>query len=378
MFGSVILDIAIGMIFVFLMLSLVCSAINEIIEAYMNKRAYYLEQGIKDLLDDKDGSGFSKTLYEHPLVAALIQNRYSGKPLLPSYIPARNFALALMDIVSPAADTSKSGSTDATASQKTAAGTTTPVTSPPIESPPMTPDAVKSPIEDLRASIALIPNDHVRKALLPLIDAAGNDVAKARENIENWFNSAMDKVSGWYKRRTHIIILSVGFIVAAFLNADAISISNKLWHDKPMRDSIVAAAQESVKTDPTKISAEVKPAQDAFISECKKNGNKSGMCSQSCITNINSPECRLDNNLQRIEELGLPIGWKGSPLLIDIPEGQRLQRIWDWLMKLLGLIITAFAISLGAPFWFDLLNKFIIVRSTVKPREKSHEEESKE
>jgi hypothetical protein len=43
-----------------------------------------------------------------------------------------------------------------------------------------------------------------------------------------------------------------------------------------------------------------------------------------------------------------------------------------------GWLITALAVSLGAPFWFDMLNKFIVVRSTVKPHEKSLEEKSKQ
>ena len=46
--------------------------------------------------------------------------------------------------------------------------------------------------------------------------------------------------------------------------------------------------------------------------------------------------------------------------------------------KALGLLLTAFAISQGAPFWFDLLNKIIVIRSTVKPREKSGEQPSKD
>ncbi len=43
-----------------------------------------------------------------------------------------------------------------------------------------------------------------------------------------------------------------------------------------------------------------------------------------------------------------------------------------------GWAITAFAVSLGAPFWFDILNKFMVVRSTVKPAEKSPPEASKD
>jgi hypothetical protein len=44
----------------------------------------------------------------------------------------------------------------------------------------------------------------------------------------------------------------------------------------------------------------------------------------------------------------------------------------------LGWLLTALAVSLGAPFWFDMLNKIIVVRSTVKPHEKSREEGSKD
>jgi len=48
------------------------------------------------------------------------------------------------------------------------------------------------------------------------------------------------------------------------------------------------------------------------------------------------------------------------------------------MVRILGWLVTALALSLGAPFWFDLLNKFIVVRSTVKPKEKSPEEQSKD
>ena len=47
-------------------------------------------------------------------------------------------------------------------------------------------------------------------------------------------------------------------------------------------------------------------------------------------------------------------------------------------MRILGWLITGFAISFGAPFWFDLLNRMMVVRSTVKPDEKSPEESSKD
>src|ERR1041384_636043 len=101
MFGSSIIDIAIGMVFVYLLLSLICSAANEIIERYSRKRASDLENGIKEMLLNPDGTGdLVERLYKHPLVYSLYAKPYTpGAKTLPSYIPARNFALALMDLV---------------------------------------------------------------------------------------------------------------------------------------------------------------------------------------------------------------------------------------------------------------------------------------
>jgi hypothetical protein len=91
-----------------------------------------------------------------------------------------------------------------------------------------------------------------------------------------------------------------------------------------------------------------------------------------------SAEDRIDKNLKKLEMFNLPMGWDwpnsdnvvggNSQLAIPPP------RFLPWFLKAIGWIITGLAISLGAPFWFDTLNKIMIVRSTVKPHEKSPEE----
>src|SRR5215203_4363177 len=101
MFGLETLDVAIGMIFVFLMLSLVCTAVNEIIEAYLNKRADFLEKGIIELLSHPgtNNAGMVRKVYDHPLVSGLFRGKYTKDGnFLPSYIPAENFATALIDL----------------------------------------------------------------------------------------------------------------------------------------------------------------------------------------------------------------------------------------------------------------------------------------
>jgi len=80
-----------------------------------------------------------------------------------------------------------------------------------------------------------------------------------------------------------------------------------------------------------------------------------------------------------IEGLGLPIGWTyGDPKNpTNDPRAFRGVDPGNWFLRILGWFITALALSLGAPFWFDLLNKFMVVRATVKPKEKSPDEPSK-
>src|SRR5262245_24388714 len=101
MFGSSILEVAIGVIFIYLLLSLLCTAINEGIASLINKRGKNLFEGIKNLLNDPMFTGMAQQLYTHGLVNGISQNATNPeKPnRLPSYMSANTFALALIDIL---------------------------------------------------------------------------------------------------------------------------------------------------------------------------------------------------------------------------------------------------------------------------------------
>ena len=104
MFGSEILDVAIGVALVFLMMSFLATAIREAFESVIKARAVHLERGIRELLADPGGTGISRAFYEHPLIFSLFKGEYHPAPrrffggALPSYVPARNFADALIDL----------------------------------------------------------------------------------------------------------------------------------------------------------------------------------------------------------------------------------------------------------------------------------------
>jgi hypothetical protein len=381
MFNSPVLEVAIGMIFYYLLLSLICTAMNEMIEAWLKNRAYDLERGIRGLLDDADPDaggfpshvyrkvirffkliwfglarkkmptpapktqGLASRLYDH----ALIRGLYLNPMNLPSYIPPRSFALALMDLVAPG----QSGTAGATRMPPPMPSTIIINGNAPAPAPPPT------PLNNLRNGIAdpkVVPSARVRDALLALIDAADDDAVRVRENIENWFNSATDRIAGWYKRRTQVIILVLGVGIAVALNADSVIVVDALWHNSALRSSVASQAEQFAERAKSESGAESDQGQQ-----------------------------RLRQTDRTLMNLGLPIGWNAQDAAHKLPGSifKQPRQAMSWSLyqfdlHWLGWLITGLAISLGAPFWFDLLNKFIVVRSTVKPQEKSPVEPSKD
>jgi len=325
MFGSIVLEIAIGIIFINILVSTICSTIREGIEALLKTRAAYLERSIRELLHDTEGTGIAKSLYNHPLVFSLFSENYvpgtsTGSPALfakgrnlPSYIPSNNFAIALMDIAARGADT------DAVSSDPAS-----PVIS----------------LATIRKNILNIGNEYVQRALLTSIDTAQGDLNQAQKNIEAWFNGSMDRVSGWYKRSTYWIIFWIGLVVSVAFNINTITIADYLYRNDAVRAAIVKRA-EAISTD-------------------------------TSFTQINYEQTKKE-----LETMNLPIGWTTGWGARN--PGKSGITAWnDIFGPILGWLLTALAATLGAPFWFDLLNKVMVIRSTVKPHEKSPDEGSED
>ncbi len=409
MFGSSMLDIAIGVVFVFLLLSIFATAVNEIVLSRLNMRGRELLDGVKALLnEDSPGNPLAlvNNIYNHGQICGLYKGSFevSGSKItkltrdnLPSYIPSRNFALALLETVkdhpdilqTAAAAATKAGGDaknpaiqawdNATAeidklreavkqqlaakAQQAAAVALAANTQQTAQNPaPTVVIAVDDTVvisQALREGAAALAankaTEKVGKPLLSMIHLAGNDANKLRQAVEDWYNSAMDRVSGWYKYRTQRVLLVIGLVMAIALNADTISIVRQLSKDPTLRQSIVAAAQTAkapASSGPQDFKSQMDTARSSF-----------------------------DN----VTDLGIPLGWPhGAPRLHNLGLRPFTAPPWKALLwsettweALLGWLLTAVAISLGAPFWFDALNKIMVIRSTVKPTEKSKDEASK-
>jgi hypothetical protein len=390
MLGSKILDVAIGLIFVYIIVSIICTAVREGIETWLKTRAAYLEHGIRVLLQDGTGEKLAKDLYEHPLIDGLFMGKYkpgstntTDRPVhggnLPSYIPSKSFASALLDLA--ARGPVKEGSVDR-------------------YGPPISLDAIR------RNVTRTIPgNTKVQRIILHAVDTAEGDLDKAQKAIEDWYDSSMDRVSGWYKRSTQYILLCIGLVVAVGMNIDSVAVVDQLYRSDAQREAVVAAATRAAErynaansttttTDTTGTTAPAKPVPGApsgaapptttpattgtataggTTTAAADDKKKKNEAAAQALGGKGTP---YDDAKAALADLHLPIGWDKASLYFHCPpKGKFLHdAVYPWL----GWILTAIAASLGAPFWFDILNKVMVIRSTVKPHEKSPEESSED
>jgi len=266
MLNSDIIDVAIGMCLIFLMASLICTGIQEGLEVFLKKRASDLKRGILQLLHAGGDSEIVQKFYEHPMIFSLFDGDYDPKKSgnLPSYIPSGNFASALIDIV--ARHTPQSADVATIERARTLIPT----------------------IEQVRAAAQDLPNDRLRQAVLVAIDQAQGDMEMLKKNLESYFDAAMDRVSGWYKRRTQWVLFVIGVVMAVTLNVDAIHIAARLTQDKSLRQVVVAQAQKLV------------PVADADAGADASAKAKSVQDLQKLSYN------EIEN---RLSGIGLPIGW---------------------------------------------------------------------
>lgn len=260
-------DVVVGLMLGYLLLGLIGSALLEALAGWFNFRGWLLKQALQQLLShdaapDTPADALFAQVYRHGLIAPRMHGR------APSYVAPAGFSGALFDVL--------------------CAG-----------EPPT--------VARLQAALSQWPAGPAAQSLHALLVQAGDDVAAFRVGVERWFEHAMDRTSGRYKRLSNNIMLAFGLVVALGGNIDSAAIAKALWADaRP----VIATPMVASTPMPAGTAATAAPARPA-----------------------------------------LPLGWRD--------EGPH-----EWtLEKLIGCLVTALAVSVGAPFWFDTLQKFLRVRS---------------
>ena len=457
MFGIEILDVVIGLMLVYLLLSLLATALNEYVAAVLNLRGRELARGLGRLLDDLDekdaidqavnglssravaaGTRLTEQFYSHPLIRPLatregvlmrlwpIRKLRGDRPRLPSYIPARTFSMALLDLLN-VRDPQAGGVDDQVGFEAELSGGG--AHSPPRDERMMAVLGIlkrDSPLDvtELKGlfTAANLP-EPMQVRLLQAFTSSQNRLQNLQDGVEVWFNNAMDRVSGAYKRTVQGWLFVLGVVIATCMNADTIDMWRRLDGndalraamvqraqatvaalDTAMADSAAAAAASPVATPSPRDTPQV-PAPAAAPADTANPANAISDSTTSKSKAVADARRNYEQALARVDSMELQLGWTTQAAVearlvredsagVYPGKDENLPRRMltavekrlapadhhadlfpfdtapSWL-KLLGLLLTAIAISLGAPFWFDLLNKVISIRSAGRsPAEK--------
>ncbi|MCB0558360.1 MAG: hypothetical protein H6573_22905 [Lewinellaceae bacterium] len=190
-------------------------------------------------------------------------------------------------------------------------------------------------IDKLEAKIDELPDEDLKNVLKQFLREADGKTDLFKEKVQGWYNDVMDRASGWYKRYTQKILVGVGFLIAILFNADTLAIYERLESDPDTLQKVVNLAEDFAGNE--NALAETAPAGQDF---------------QSSLSNLKG---LVDNQIESVRS-PLGLGWKNV--------------VWeevgwyDVVTKVLGWIVTALAVSMGAPFWFDLLRKMVNIRTS--------------
>jgi hypothetical protein len=293
MLTSGALDLVLGLLFVFLVFSLVVSAVNEAITRILASRSRQLWTSLRHLLDGVTSGGdqrppknvvataespLSIRLYAHPIVKQLEIAARDSKSRL-SNIPATDFSRGLIDVLVDGGE-----------------GETT--------------------VPDFITKLKALPDESpIKKPLLAVAAEAGTELDKLRDGIGQWFDARMSSLSAIYRKKTKWAMLIIGLTVAIALNVDALGAASQLYRDQALR---TAVADQAVKVAGT---------------DCElKTGSERETCIKEAVEGVDG-------------SIKLPVGWQdGFPAHVEF-------------LQILGWLITSVALAQGAPFWFDLLRK---------------------
>jgi hypothetical protein len=324
MFGSAILDVATGIVFGFLAVSLFTSAAVEAINSFLNVRMKNLRTGVMALVNDPSFTGLAKDLYQHALINPLGPGGADPTKNAPAYIDKTQFAEALLDITGLSA-----------ASPEAAAQ------APGVDAAAQ----LKTRIDALNAEVAKIKDPQIKQLLGGIVARCAGDIGRVKGEVANWFDNGMDRLSGHFKRRTQVMTFVIALVTAFVVNLDTIRVGTLLWEQPALAEKLKLI---SVKpSDPTSVDQVIATGEQAIAA--------------------------IDGMVQN----GLPVGWPPGHFLDIQDRPGHWQAFWVappsiWYRSVLGWFITAVAALFGAPFWFDTLQSIVRLKgSGPSPAEKA-------
>lgn len=365
---QILLDVIIGLVLVYALFSLLSTILLEMISSgqAINRRGRMLELAIYNALDGVRPNrtflsyffGVRACACRHGHEQSTISDRFfklrTIRPLmnndrLPSYIPAEAFARGVLNLIHEDFDISSN--------------------------------------TKHYGALARSANGPLAEIVRELVPTGEADEEELLERLQEYYENVIDRVKGWYRRETNYWLLTVGLVVAVVFNVNSIALTERLAEDANLRDRLVVLA--SSEAEIAALAAQANRA-DARISNLNLE-SETPSSSENLAVIAEDRTAELNELTSKIDKLELPFGQcrgfglKDAPVVSstpieetssDIPTFAATERAiaapvdvcvsssnpFHALYNLFGWLLTAIAISLGAPFWFDLLRKLVAIR----------------
>ena len=202
------------------------------------------------------------------------------------------------------------------------------------------------------------PHSPLGLQLKALLVGTEDDIESFFASVEKWFDDSMDRVSGWYKRNSQRIAIVTAVVVTLLLNASAVRIAERLNDDPAVRAAVVAQAEAAVAEGEEGEEEASAGAEEEAADTAEPGGAEEKPADDEEEASAEKAGKQVETALDKLDSLQLPILWSEANVPALNPGAIAL--------ALAGWLITAIAISLGAPFWFDALSKLARLRTTGK------------
>ncbi|MDO8364508.1 MAG: hypothetical protein Q7V88_16575 [Actinomycetota bacterium] len=188
----------------------------------------------------------------------------------------------------------------------------------------------------------------LRVKLTSVAVGAGTDLVRLRAGVEEWFDRNMAAASEWYRKQTRWFLFLAGVGLAISMNIDVVHATATLYRDDAARAAVVGIAEQVGDI-----------SCPAATTDATTSTTATTATTTTATTTTTSPaadEAQRPIDLQCVKDqvgssISLPIGWTG----VDHDP-------WAWFVRILGWLIVGGAVTLGAPFWFDLLRRALDLR----------------
>jgi hypothetical protein len=318
--NMLVVEVAVGLVMVYLLMAILCSSLMEMVSGFLDLRGEMLWRGIESMLGGRGAGGFKERV--KGIAGASRNCVVSGAPSAAApQAGAQVLELSRALFMHPVVDAVRGGN------RAPAYLTSDQFATALLDTIGTTYRAGSRLHSDISSTISAMPEGPLKTNLELILKDVGGDAAKAKEGIQKWFDDTMARVGGWYKRQTQWLLLALGFVAAAALNVDTIELTRRMWTDPALRAVAIKSAEAFAAKGPDAVE--------------NKDADKRAKAAHAELTALGVAK--------------MPIGWPATWSAGDI----KPEHTMAILCSVLGWALTALAISLGAPYWYDLLLKLL-------------------